>query len=507
MLSELKTEKITVPMCAFETSAEEKIDLEVNLPDYCADIKRVLRCFADVGINSTEIAGDRISVKGEIIIRLLYVGDDGKVDCYEQTSAFSKHTDAKNMPENPVVLCDVKPLYINSRAASQRRFTVSGNMHVNFKIYSLSESEVCRSSNDKNMETKCGKITAVTNSVMGERLFDMTETLSLDEGKKAVGRVLYVCGEGENITYKSVSGKILLKGDMVLKVVYISDTKDKSIECVKHSMPISQIIEVPGVDKDYTLSVNICTKNITVTPKADSSGKNKLLDFSLKVSAFVEGTKNGEVCYVKDAFNKMYESKFTFEEQPFMLYLGAADKKKSVTNLLDLSALSPKEMLDVRVLSKEVSFVLQEREVLMKVNHIFSLIFTDEKGKIQYAERNADTVFSFDIKENCTKICAKPCVTVEGLTCTVEGDKANVKYDVSVTGSLYAVSEIKVLKEAEYEETVKSFDTEGVLTVYYSCKGERLWDIAKRYNKSEKDIKEENNLDTDVIKADMMLIV
>ena len=138
MVNELKTQKITVPSCAFEVSSEEKIELEVNLPDYCSDIKRALRCFAEVGINSTETAGDRLSVKGDIVLRLLYVGEDGKIDCIQQTVSLSKHTDVKNMPENPIVICEVKPLYINSRAASQRRFTVSGNFLLNFKIYTYS---------------------------------------------------------------------------------------------------------------------------------------------------------------------------------------------------------------------------------------------------------------------------------------------------------------------------------------------------------------------------------
>lgn len=507
MVNELKTQKINVPVCAFEVSSEEKIELEVNLPDYCSDIKRVLRCFAEAGINSIETAGDRLSVKGDIVLRLLYVGDDGKIDCLQHTVALSKHTDVKNMPENPIALCEIRPLYINSRAASQRRFTVSGNFLVNFKIYTLRSLDICTGAVDECIETKCEKITAVTQSVVGEKLFDMTETLSLSEDKKAVGRIICCDSRAENITYKAVSGKILLKGDMVTRVLYASDTKDKEFEAVTHRMPISQIVEIAGCEKEFTFDLRVCAVNTSVIAKADSTGENRLLDFVLKVSCFVEGTKSAEVCFVKDAFNKKYEGKFVFDDVELLHDEGVIDKKKSVSSSLDLSSLSPRKIIDVRILSKDCSTEVKDREVLLKINILFALIFTDEKGKIQYAERNADTVFSFETKEKCSKVYCKPNVFVQEPLCSVEGDSVNVKYDLSVSGNLYSVQCRKILKEAECDEKERTADSDGVLTVYYSSEGERVWDIAKRYLKSEKEIKEENNLDTDVIKADMMLII
>lgn len=503
----MKTEKTVIPVCAYEVSVEEKIELDVNLPDYCADIKRVLRCFVQTNINSTETAGDRVSLKGDVLLRLLYIAEDGKVDCCEQSVALSKYTDIKNMPESAVLVCDVRPLYINTRAVSQRRFNISGNLLVEFKIYSLSVSELCVGFDDGNTETKVQKITAVTNSVMGEKLFDLSETLSLDEKHKSVSRILYTDSYLKNSSCKTVSGKILLKGDMECKVFYISDTKDKTLECITHSMPVSQIIDIPGVEKDFALDMNVSTKSISVTPKTDSTGENRLLDFSLKAEAFVQCTKSGEVCFVKDAFNKKYESKFVFDEENFMCLSDEVDKKKSVNSLLDLSTLAPKEVCDVRIISREITAETKEKEVLLKINHLFSLIFKDEKGKIQYAERNAETLFSLDAGEHGAKFYCMPDVSADNLSASVEGEKVSVKYEVSLKGNLYCMSQIRILKEAVCEETEKSCCNEGTITLYFCNEGENLWDIAKRYNKSEKDIKEENNLDTDTVKADMMLII
>lgn len=507
MNAEMKKEKISMPSCVFEVSSEEKIELDVNLPDYCSDIKRVLRCFVTPGINSTQIAGDRLSVKGEVIIRLMYVGEDGKIDCCEQTVALSKHTDVKNMPENPVLICNVKPLYINSRAASQRRFTVSGNLLVTFKVFTVLEKEVAKAVSDDDIEIKCEQIEVVTKSVIGEKTFDMSETVSLDEGQKAVGRVLHTEAKGEISSVKAVNGKILLKGDMKCRVLYVADTKDKSLEVITHSMPINQIIEVAGLESDYKTDISLDTANILVGVKADSSGANKLLEIALKVCAFVVGTKNSEALYIKDAYNKKYESKFLFDDSEFMSFIGSLDKKKSVNATFDLSSQNPKEILDVRVISQDYSLFVNGKDAEIKVNHTFALIFADEKGKIQYAERNGDVSFSYENKNSCEKLYCTPEISAEDISCNLQGDKANVKYDVKLSGNLFKLQNVRMLQSADCDETKLKPKGDEAITVYYCSKGEKIWDIAKRYNTSEKAIKEENSLDTETVKADMMLII
>lgn len=507
MNTEMKKEKISVPKCAIEVNLEERIELDVNLPDYCSDIKRVLRCFVTTGINSTEIAGDRLSVKGEITVRILYVGEDGKIDCCEQSTPLSKYADAKNIPENPILVCDVKTLYINSRASSQRRFTLSGNLLVNFKVFSVCQLDVCTAVENDALEVKCASLEAVTKCALGEKTFDMSETVSVDDDKKVIGRIIYSEAVGEISSVKTVNGKVLIKGDMNCKILYLSDTKEKTVECITHSMPINQIIEVSAIQNDYTVDVLLNKKNILIGVKTDSSGANKLLEIALKVCALVTGTQNAKANYIEDAFNKEYESKLEFDNKEFMCFLSNAEKKQSVNSLLDLSSQSPKEIIDVRAMFDECSYSLNNGNVEFKVTFIFSLIFIDEKGKIQYAQRNVDTTLIYELNCESDKLYFMPNVNLENLSTALQGDKLNVRYDVKISGNIYALKTVRLLENAQYDETKPKSSGDSALTVYYSSKGEKVWDIAKRYNTCEKSIKEENSLDCDTIKADMMLII
>ena len=134
--------KIVTPKCFFEDSVTQSVDEQLNLPDYCSDIKRILKCSLTPDVVSVQISGDRVNVRGSLLIRLLYVNDDEKIDCFDKTVEFTKYTDVKNMPENACAYAAAEVEYVNCRAESQRRAAVSASVAVNIKIFGAKESEL-----------------------------------------------------------------------------------------------------------------------------------------------------------------------------------------------------------------------------------------------------------------------------------------------------------------------------------------------------------------------------
>ena len=56
--------------------AEQPIDLDFSLPDYCPDIQKILKCQIYPTITEQTIS-DRLDVEGEVLVKLLYL-DSGK---------------------------------------------------------------------------------------------------------------------------------------------------------------------------------------------------------------------------------------------------------------------------------------------------------------------------------------------------------------------------------------------------------------------------------------------
>ena len=87
-----------------------------------------------------------------------------------------------------------------------------------------------------------------------------------------------------------------------------------------------------------------------------------------------------------------------------------------------------------------------------------------------------------------------------------KGSEVSVKVQLNVKGSIFEslpVSVINDVKQLESENKAQS----ASITVYFSDSGEKLWDIAKRYNTSEDAIRRRNSIKGDVIEKETMLII
>ena len=62
------------------------------------------------------------------------------------------------------------------------------------------------------------------------------------------------------------------------------------------------------------------------------------------------------------------------------------------------------------------------------------------------------------------------------------------------------------MKRKMIENTEKS-GSDFAVTVYFGDKGEKLWDIAKKYNTSEESIRRRNSVKGDVLDQETMLII
>lgn len=61
---EIIKNSITQSDTAFCPSVRQNIDMGLNLPDYCTDIKRILKCCVEPGISNVSLKGEKLSATG-----------------------------------------------------------------------------------------------------------------------------------------------------------------------------------------------------------------------------------------------------------------------------------------------------------------------------------------------------------------------------------------------------------------------------------------------------------
>lgn len=504
---ELKKEKIYSPSRICTMSCNENIDLEINLPDYCSDIKRILRCFVIPGINSVQLTGDRASAKGEITIRLVYVGEGDKIDCYEQITDLSDYVDVKNLPENPVVTVKAKTQFVNCRAASQRRFVVGASVSVDFSVYGSVENNICSFAPDDLLQTKKSSFKAINKSVVSQKMFDISETVALKDDNKSIGKIISCEPVPIIESVKTVNGKMLVKGDLVCTIVYCTDSKDRSIEKINHTMPISQVIEVPGIDESFLNDISVSVSSVAANAKTDSSGNNMLVELAAKLSLFVVGTREDDISFISDCYSTGYESKAEYKNFELKKVVHSLDMTKKITADFDCGEQAPNNIIDIKTLSVSDTYSLKDNAFKGKGSILFGIIFEDKNNELQYIERNADFDFDCELDSEYNKISCDPDILIKNVKGSPNSAKISLSFEAEISGNIYCEQSIKILEGVTVDEQKPKSESDAAITVYFCSKGESVWDIAKKYNTSVNLICEENSIESDKITNDAMLIV
>ena len=295
------TQSVGVEETLGSCTAEQPIDADITLRDYCPDIRRVLKCLVTPRITAVQTAGDRATADGSAGVCVIYTDEQGNVCCFEQTYPFSKYADLKGADENCCVNVRAYTQYANCRAVSPRRLDIHAVVSVAFGISGVKEEEIITGAEGAGIQLRCCDSRTASLVACTETAFPMSETVPLPDGDPAVSCVLSAQAAALAQEIKVISNKLLVKGELTVSAVCRGEGGE--IFSFGHSMPISQIINLEGIDEDCTCCVCLPVTSLEVLPKADQAGDNRLIDISARVGAGVKAYRELSFPTVTDAYS------------------------------------------------------------------------------------------------------------------------------------------------------------------------------------------------------------
>ena len=128
---------------------------------------------------------------------------------------------------------------------------------------------------------------------------------------------------------KAVADKLLIKGDLYTEVLYLCENEEGKTECLTHSMPISQIVDMPGIDEKSLCNVTLGVRQIAVQRKADSSSQGALLEIAAKCSAMVRCSNVVSVNVSDDCYSTGYDLQSDYIIQEFACPVFSVGEQKT----------------------------------------------------------------------------------------------------------------------------------------------------------------------------------
>lgn len=495
---------ISMKKLAFEEAAEQQIESDITLPDYFPDIVRVIKCTLKANIVSVSSGGNRITADGNAIISVLYICESGKLHCFEQKIPVSKYVETPKAEECTCV-ASAKTQYVNCRVISQRRIDIRGSIGIDFKAYEKCDKRIVSSCENKNIQlrTKSANVSNLKDCV--SRCFSMNETIEIGASQGTIGQIVRCNAIAVLDSTKLVAGKILVKGELKVKVVFLTDG-ECVLEKIENSMPISQIIEAATTESCSDF-VTLSVPSVEVHAKTDSSGALRLIDVSAVIRADVSVYENEEIQYSTDAYSTEYETDFQRES----VELKSIFEKFSDTYLckgsVEISGTAVKSIEDIFCNGLNYTVSLSGNEMLISGKANVSFLAVNSEDELQSFDRELDFQYkrATTLGENFSANCN---VTPTGIDYILSAEnKLDIRIETEISGLIFDASKKQIISDISCDEAKKKKKRSAALTIYFAQQGEEIWEIARRYNTRVDLICAENNINSDCVEQNQKLYI
>ncbi len=495
MQAKIKTQPYEYFDPVFDGAFEAPIDSEYNLPDYCPDIQKLLKCQVSPEISSYMISEDTLTCDGICDIRLLYLDSKGDcVRCCDFTKDFSASVKIRATEEKAVAWVQAAAEHMTCRAVSARRV----DLHIAVSVKALAvvqkqELITCGIEDDSIEKlTSTHPASQAVNALCHQ--FTIEDNLSLKNGKPPIESILRKNVSCRIVDYRLADGRMTVNGALEVSFLYLSSVDGSTVEKMSASVDFSQIIDCSGAEEGCVCDLKALVGESSIQPREDDVGEYTSASVVAKVFLTAFLYKSCEVEAVDDAYSVRMPLELRYAQTSLTQVQGIHAEVLKKKCSLSAQEDEIEKVLDVWCEQDSVQAVCDKGKLNYRVRYTVCMLYLGSQGRVLYSEKAFDYNCSTELEDGQsrkTDVFSRTELWEYRIT---DKSTVEVSLETSVSTFLYSKTSMKYLVSTGANEDVQSFETVPRFLVYYASAGERLWDIAKSHRALLSDIRAQNDL-------------
>ena len=501
----LKKDRIALCETVYDADTELPIECDLLLPDYCADIVKLLRCRVKPYLTKSQVMGEKCMLEGKIEVSLYYAGTDGKLQVSEHKAEFSKTLEMRGAVRNPMVFCSLREEYFNGKAISQRRVDLRGALTASVKVISCDEEEMVSAAEGAGLQLR--RQPMVCTQLSGEilRRFTLRDEMPFPENLPAPQRILRHDERVRVTDWRIAGAKLLVKGELQMDLVYLS--REDTVERTAFQLPVSQMVDLDTVVEAGSGRVFLQILGASLHLQAMDDGSAGL---AVEYALLLKGIASRECTILPavDAYSTQYE--VLKEDRRGMLVQQVAGLPVSLPVPCNIPL--PEGMtavFDSFCDGRALALRPASDGLWLSGKLRWCVLGLDGDGVPVCIEKEEPLSLSIPLSgvgEDCIGLW-QITVQEQGIG-TEEKGHLCCSAQITVDGALYRTEQVQYLTGLRVDESrAKKPITENAMTIYYADAGESLWSIAKEYQTSMEAVMEENGLENAYLEEKKAILI
>ena len=486
---------------------EHNLDFDVNLPDYCAAVHRILKTELKPYVASKNLNGRTLTIEGTANYSVLYVDDSNKIHCFEHTVPFAKSleidTDAGDCSFSVCAKCG----YFNSKALSPRRLEAHAVIAFQIKGECKKATEIISDIDNCDIYFYRGETPATTPVNYTEKNIIIEEELEIGTSQPYICDVLRYnvvpCLEG----YKIVNDKIVVKGNLNIYVLYSADDHCTS-EKFKDKVNFSQIVDIPGINENCECDIYFDLISASVKPRSSFDGDSKTFILNAKICVCVNTVCENAIPIVLDAYSSKVALEVGYDNILCCKTVDKISEKYSCKKQLEFSDGDIHNIIDLWCNTAVCGHRFEDDNLVISGTATVCIISENLEKSINYFERPVDFECRCQTAVSADTAVCEPRIFVNDCSFEMNGENSlnvsvelNISANVQVINSYDAVIDIKESADAKFDK-----NSDFAMMIYFADAGEKIWEIAKLYKASPEEIMQINSV-SDVLCEKTTLLI
>jgi LysM repeat protein len=477
---------------------------DLIVPDGKPDMQKVLQLEGEVNIDQIDVQSDRIVYKGQVDITILYQSENNSDTIYTMkgTIPLEDFIILEGVSPDQKISFDYKVEHLHWNILNERKINVK--VIIGLSVAATKGKEIVLVSgieSDEPVQVQTSQIEIMQPSAEKEEKVIVKDELTITPNKPSIGEILKMDVSIVEDQVKRTESEILFNGIVEINTMYKAQEDNGLIEVVNHRIPFSGACEVLKSDNEVYWGCDLEVTPTYTQVNPDYDGEDRIIEVECIVTATYNTVDKVVQTILDDLYCPDKKVEVESEEEDYMSLVtrltSTVPKKEMIplnrTNLENAQCygINIKPIIDEKVLQGDKLTISGMLEV--KLN------FVTPEGA-----NKIDTVVAmvpFSQEMNAPDVTKKdyivPKVSVKDIKLLSQNKQdVVVEYvleyvvDVFRKGQLVTIQNVNLV-DMDKEELNKY----PSIIVYVVKKGDTLWQIAKRFNTTVKDIMEINGLE------------
>lgn len=504
----MSVELIKKPIVLNEMTKRENVQVikerDLIVPDGKPDIQRVLQLDGKVDINQVDVSDDRATHKGQIDISILYLTGNNSNTIYTMKGSIpiEDFVVMEGLERDQRVDFDYNIEHISWNILNERKINVKTILQIELSAARLNEATIITDiASGLPIQKRDEQIEVVKMDVSREEKIKVKEEITLSKGKPSIGEILKVDAKIQDEQIKRADDEIAYNGMIEAAILYKPAGAEDTVEMISQRLPFAGSIEIKKKDDEvyWDCLLDVTPGYMQVSP--DYDGEDRVIEAEFFVAARYATYDRLTEKVIKDVYCPGKKIQTTQKNLDYMNLVAKSNVSVPKKEVLTIENTTPENNQIFSVCMKPI---IEEKtpendKLTIKGMLETKVIYISKEGPNKIDAVTNIIPFSQEIQAigiNKNMIIIPRVIARDIKVINQTRGEVVVDYLLDYMVEGYSQDSLPTLEQIDiFDMTKEDLAKYPSITVYLVKQGDTLWELAKKYNTTVKDIQELNGLD------------